>query len=315
MKVLVTGGAGYLGSVLVGTLLDVGYKVRVLDNIMHGVNSLKQYENDANFQFILGNKVIDEDCKKALRNCDVLVDLAAIVGNVACNENPEFCMRVNYDASLKLLGIADEMGIEKAFYASTCSVYENSEDEILDETSLTSPKTHYARSKILAEEDILNFDSSITRVVLRLATLSGPSLRMRFDLVLNKMTVDALERGEIIVEGGDQWRPVFDVRDAARAILHLIEEESRVPQIFNIGANEGNYQIEKLAHSVTQKIPNLAINHIPMKIDRSYKVSFSKLKRTGFETLYSIDDTIMAIQDYVRNNIIGSSKNPIYHNR
>ena len=187
----------------------------------------------------------------------------------------------------------------------------------LIETSPTNPLSLYAETKLSSERALLESELDLEPVILRFATLCGPSKRMRFDLVLNIMTAVACINGEITVLGGPQWRPLLDVRDAAEAISLLLQKDAAEVSnsIINVGANHLNTTIEELADLVAETVDGTRINRVPTETDsRSYKVNFDRIKKLGYETNIPLKESIMDVANHIHDMEISDIRNPIYNN-
>ncbi len=318
--VLVTGGGGYLGSVLIGDLLNQGYKVRLFDNFMYGLDSIANFINHPNLEVIIGDIRKNEDLKKAVSNdVDSVVHLAAIVGDPACAIQADVAVETNFISAIRLARMCRDNGISRFIFASTCSVYGASETDILDEDSNLNPISLYAETKIDAEKDILVLlDKQPAPTILRFGTLYGLSPRMRFDLVINYFTKKALKDKELKIFGGEQWRPFLHVSDAAKAIQLVLESpiEKINREIFNVGSTIENYQMKEISEIIKTCIPDVIINHIKeIKDKRSYRVSFDKIERTlGFNTSMTVRDGILEIKEAIESGKIANPDDPKYYN-
>lgn len=280
--VLVTGGAGYLGSVLVRKLLKEGFGVIVLDALYFGKNSIKELLGRPDFLFIKGDIENIGDLSKALERASYVIHLAGIVGDPACSVDPVFTIQTNYFATQAFIKMCKLYKIRRFIFASTCSVYGTAKN-LLNEESKTNPISLYARSKLEAEEVLLSeADDLIDVVVLRMATLHGWSYRPRFDLVANLFAGKAASGEKITVEGGTQRRPLLHVDDAASAFFSALKlpKEKVANQIFNVGFTEENYTILDIAKIVKGEKPDTEVVINKQVIDkRDYWVDFSKLER------------------------------------
>lgn len=315
-KILVVGGAGYLGSVLVRKLTERNYRVRVLDSMMYTKNSLKDIPAER-CEVVTGDLLDVRTLLKSMRSMDAVVHLAAIVGDPASQNNPEETVQTNYLASKLLADICKFYQINKFLFASTCSVYGASEsEEELTEKSGLNPLSLYAEMKLRSEQALLeNMDENFSPTILRFSTLFGVSPRMRFDLAVNTMTAKAMLEGEISVYGGNQWRPFLHVADAAEAIIRCLEAPiSKVRgKIYNVGA--ANIRIEDLGRQIRALISSARISTDPSKGDRrNYRVSSEKIRQElGFEPGLSIEDGIAEIKDFVEREM-PRWKDAKYHN-
>ena len=282
MQVLVTGGAGYIGSVMIPLLLERGHKVKCLDRFFFSKETLKDVVSNPNLELIKDDvRWFDPEI---LKGVDVVADLAALSNDPAGELDPAKTFDINYLGRVRVAKLSKEYGVKRYILASSCSVYGFREDMILDENSPTSPLTTYAKSNLLAEQDVLMLsDSSFSVTVLRQATVYGLSPRMRFDLAINGMVLGLFKDKVIpVMRNGDQWRPFVHVEDASKAFMTVMEaqEEKVNGETFNVGSNEQNYQIHPLAEMIGEALP------IPLKIEwygspdkRSYKVSFDKINK------------------------------------
>jgi nucleoside-diphosphate-sugar epimerase len=291
MNVLVTGGAGYIGSVLSRILLEKGYKVTILDRLFFGTDSIKDIGDRI--------KIIKDDVRwfkpEILKGTDAVFDLAAL-SNDPCGElEPKKTLDINYKGRVRVANLAKKFGVKKYVLASTCSVYGFKKGNLTEESSL-NPLTTYAKANMLAEKEILPLaDKKFSTTVLRQATVYGFSYRMRFDLAINGMTLGYYSKGKIpIMRNGKQWRPFVNVKDTSKAFIKVLETELEVVkgQVFNVGCDEQNIQIFDLAKLVAEAC-NLPFNYewYGDPDTRSYRVNFSKIKETlNFKPKYSIKE-------------------------
>ena len=310
----ITGGGGYLGSVLVPMLLDLGHSVKVLDRFYWGQNIFDNYlsEHDINKSKLL---LIEGDSRTytggLLENVDILIDLAALSNDPIGELNPQRTLEINYKARVRTATLAKSKGVKKYLLASSCSVY-GFRDELLTEESPKSPVTTYAKASSLTEQGTLKLaDDNFSVTALRLGTLYGLSPRMRFDIVLNTMVLSLFKHQMIAVQGGQQWRPILHVRDAARAFINIAEAESfsdletNNGRIFNVGSNDQNYQMHTLAKIITETInPDAQIIVQEAQTDfRSYKVSFERIqKMLGYSTEFTPQHAAQEIFEKLQNH-------------
>lgn len=309
-KVLVTGGAGYLGSVLVRELLKDGYKIKVLDNLMFGKESLAGVWANRNFDLIVGNILHIDDVVEAVRDVDAIVHLAAIVGDEASVDDPLKTITDNTLATVNLATVCKKFQINRFIYASSCSVYGAGKSERkLSELSKLSPVSLYAQSKIDSEIELLRLaDENFAPTILRFATLFGWSPRMRFDLVVNLFTLMAFQKKRIKVFGGEQWRPFIHTNDAASAIVKVLESpiKNTAKAVFNVGADNQNLRILDVAKTVGRVVGGVDIDQEETQQDlRNYNVSFSKIRnRLKFKPKMSLAAGISEItRNLQRSNI------------
>lgn len=308
--ILVTGGAGYLGSVLVRRLLDVGLEVRVLDSFSFGEDSLDGATTNPNCKLFPGDIRDAKLVTRAMRGCDAIVHLAGIVGDPACDKNSQLALDVNLNATRALIEIARKRDCRFVF-ASSCSVY-GASDSLLDEDSPLNPLSIYARTKIDAEKFLLASRAERFRpVVLRFGTLFGLSPQMRFDLVVNLFVARAAATGRITLFNEDQWRPFLHVEDAARAVLACLEAPPHVisGQVFNAGSPYLNLQIRDVGEAVGRMIPDTQIDRIENRDDRrNYRVSFEKIRRVlGFYSEVKFEIGIEEIYAAIRSELLADA--------
>ena len=247
-KVLVIGGAGYIGSVLVRRLISSGFKVKVMDILLYGDESIKELYNSKDFEFMRGDCRNMQDVICALDGVDAVVHLGEIVGDPACSLNPDFTIEVNFMATKTLAEACSYCGINRFIFASSCSVYGVNDNE-LDEESELNPVSLYARCKVESEKAILSIkDEYFNPVILRLATVYGFSYRPRFDLVINLLIAKATLDKKIKIFGGEQWRPFVSVNDVSEAVIYALNAEDKIinRKIFNVGSNDQNYQLYEI---------------------------------------------------------------------
>lgn len=314
-QILITGGAGYLGSVLALKLLNNGYYVKILDPLIFGKESVEGLFNNNNCEIQIGNVNDNYLLDKLVKGCYAIIHLSGLSNDPSCELDAELTLKANVASTKKLIEYANKYKIKKLLYASSCSVYGFSE-LISNEESKTNPLTAYAKSKLESESILMNFESDVSVTALRKATLFGPSPRMRFDLVVNTMTGSALADKKIIINGGNQWRPFLHVSDAADAYLYLLEQpgESINRQIYNIGSNENNLTINELSLRIKEIIPDTIIEKSENDDHRSYKVSFNKIDSLGWKSKLDIESGVMGIRELFSNGIIHDFRDINYFN-
>lgn len=291
-KVLVTGGAGYLGSVLVPALLDQGHAVTVLDNFLFNQNSLLECCANRRFSVIRG------DCREAgvlergLRDADVIIPLAAIVGAPACAADPTACRSTNLDAIKLLLNLRSPR--QKVIYPTTNSGYGIGEKgKYCTEETPLRPISLYGTTKVEAERAVLDSGNGVT---FRLATVFGMSPRMRIDLLVNDFVYRAVNDRTVVVFEGHAKRNYIHVRDVARAFLHALEHfPQMLGQAYNVGLSDANLSKLELCAKIKEHLPQFVYLEAPVGEDpdkRDYIVSNTKIEGTGFKPAHSIDDGI-----------------------
>jgi len=301
VNVLVTGGAGYIGSVMSRILLEKGYNVTIIDRLFFGTDSIKDIADQI--------AIVKDDVRffkpELLKGIDAVFDLAAL-SNDPCGElDQEKTLEINYKGRVRAANLAKKYGIKKYVFASTCSVYGFQEGIISEESNL-NPLTTYAKASMMAEKEILPLaDKDFSATVLRQATVYGFSYRMRFDLAINGMVLGYYRNGKIpIMRDGKQWRPFVNVRDTSNAFIKVLESEPEVVsgQIFNVGSDEQNIQIFDLAKLVAEACS------LPFNYEwygdcdtRSYRVSFKKIKDTlNFKPQTSIKNGAKKVFDSLK---------------
>jgi len=318
-RVLITGGAGFIGSILVSQLLKSDYKVIVLDRLMFGVDPLKHFMKnpDPNLSFIIGDIRNEDDVNRALDNADAVIHLAAIVGDPACAAASDLAVNVNFNATVKLADMCKKRKIRRFVFASTCSVYGVGKQDILDEESEVNPVSLYAETRLYGERGILSLaDNNFSPVLLRLGTLFGLSPRMRFDIIINYLTQKAEKEKKISIFGGEQWRPLLHVEDAARAFQIAMESpiEKIENQIFNVGLI--NMKIKDIGKIIQENIPGTKLEIIEKLSDkRSYNVKFDKIKEIlNFQAKKTIESGILEISHALKDGIIKDPSDRKYYN-
>lgn len=324
MQVLVTGGAGYIGNYIIEELLSNGHDVRVLDSFLFGDGALDPFRDYDGFEVSEGDIRHIEDLSYAMEGCDAVIHMAGIVGDPACGVNEQATQAVNIEATKTLVEVCKLHDIERLVFASTCSVYGASELMELNEGSFLNPLSLYAESKIESEDIIFHqthgefTDSDITATHLRLGTIFGWSRRMRFDLVVNLLTAKAVLEDDIPVYGGEQYRPLVHVADAANAFVTVLEapEEKVDHQIFNVGDDDLNYQIKEVGRIVEKEIDGAEVRFVEHKEDeRTYRVSFDKINYIlGWEAEHDIADGVREIADWIETNDISDYERDAYRN-
>ncbi len=291
MQILVTGGAGYIGSVMIRLLLERGYKVKCLDRFFFGEETLSDEISNPNLE--LTKDDIRWFNPEILNGVDAVADLASLSNDPSGELDPSKTFDINYLGRVRVAKLSKEYGVKRYILASSCSVYGFQEDSVLDEKSPTTPLTTYAKSNLMAEKDVLTLsDSDFCVTILRQATVYGLSRRMRFDLAINGMVLGLFKNREIpVMRDGNQWRPFVHVKDTSKAFVTVMEspEEKVNGEIFNVGSNEQNYQIRPLAEIVGEALPiSLKIEWYGSPDKRSYRVNFDKIKKSlGFRPDYT----------------------------
>ena len=292
-KVLITGGAGYIGSVLAELLLNKGYNVTVYDNLIYKQTSLLHLCNETRFNFIKGDVTNKKQLLPQIINNDIIIPLAAIVGAPACDTNKGLATAINYT---QIEFIVDNLRKNQQLIMPNTNSQYGSSDSIITEESPFNPLSHYAVTKCKAEEYIMDWENGIC---LRLATVFGSSPRMRTDLLVNDFVYKTITEGCLVLFQSKFKRNYIHVRDIAETFLFCIRNYDKLNgQVFNVGLSDANLNKMELAQKIKTYYPNLVIieNEFSTDIDnRNYIVSNDKLESYGWKPKYSIDDGIQEL--------------------
>ncbi len=292
-KVLITGGAGYLGSVLTEVLLNKGYNVTVVDNLIYKQTSLAPFTYNKNFKFILGDVTDNSILRPLVESHDVTIPLAAIVGMPACKANPELTIKVNYEQVKNITEWSTKN--QMIIIPNTNSQY-GSSSEIITEESPFKPLSLYAETKCDAEKSVLDSGNGIA---LRLATVFGMSYRMRMDLLVQDFVYKAINDGYLVLFESHFIRNYIHIRDIANTFLFMIENYDRCNNnAFNVGLSEANCTKLELAQAIQKFVPDLVIVQNEFKKDfdqRNYMVSNHKLESMGWKPQFSLEDGIQEL--------------------
>ncbi len=304
-RILVTGGAGFIGSALLPMLLEKQCEVRILDLLMYGPEPIKPWLDHPRLDVIQGDFRDMHVIQDAMQGVDAVVHLGAIVGDPACDLDPQVAIDVNLVATRLIADVAKASRVGHFIFASTCGVY-GASDGTLDELSEMKPVTLYAQTKAAAEKSLLNkSDERFSPVILRFATIYGLSGRYRFDLVVNLLTAKALIDGVITIFGGNQWRAFVHVADAARVVMNILDSPTQAVrnEVFNVGSSQQNYTISQIGAMIQESIPEARIDHSVEEVDpQNYKVNCDKLQRAlNYQAHWTVEQgiqqVIAAIQD------------------
>jgi nucleoside-diphosphate-sugar epimerase len=292
-KVLITGGAGYLGSVLTEVLLNKGYQVTALDNLSYKQTSVAPFVYNKNFKFILGDVRDVSTLKPLVKTHDVIIPLAAIVGMPACKANPQSAIDINY---LQVKNIVDWVSKDQMVMIPNTNSQYGSSTEIITEESPFKPLSLYAETKCDAEKAVLDSGNGIA---MRLATVFGMSYRMRMDLLVNDFVYKALTDNYLVLFESHFVRNYIHVRDIANTFLFMIENYDKCNNnAFNVGLTEANCTKLELAQNIQKHLPELVIVKNEFKKDfdqRNYIVSNNKLESQGWVPTFSLDNGIQEL--------------------
>lgn len=291
MKILITGGSGYLGSVMTDLFLKLDYEVTVLDNLMYNQTSSIVYSHYKTFKFVYGDVRDKELLKELVLQNDIIIPLAAIVGFPACERDKELATQINYEHVKFICDISKEYD-KRVVYPNTNSGYGIGESEVCTEESPLNPISHYGVTKVKAEKEVLG----IGGISLRLATVFGTSPRMRMDLLVNEFVYKALTDKYITLFERNFVRNYIHIRDVAVVFSMMIENYKKYSgEVFNVGLSEANLTKQQLCEKIQEHIPSFTIQYNDNYEDpdkRDYVVSNSKLEACGWNPCFSIDDGI-----------------------
>ncbi|MBI9032081.1 NAD-dependent epimerase/dehydratase family protein [bacterium] len=311
-KVLVTGAAGYIGSVLVNQLLRDDKKVIAFDILNFGGESLLSIYNHPNFTFVKGDVRVKEDYQALLDQVDSVVHLAAIVGDPACSKLPEVATETNWEASKELFDLCKEKkNIKRFVFASTCSNYGKMEgNDFLNEDSPLNPVSLYAKLKVKFEKYLLGSEvrEDFAATALRFSTVYGISPRIRFDLTVNEFVRELSFGRELVIFGEQFWRPYCHVEDLARSCILVLKSDPKLvkQEVFGVGDSNENYQKKMLADIMQEVIPNSVVKYVKRDEDpRDYRVEFSKIANTlGFKITKRVPDSVEAIHELLKAGVL-----------
>ena len=298
-SILMTGGAGYIGSVLTHKLVESGYNVRIIDSLIYGKDGISDLISNNSVELIEKDIRDEKTLNDVVKEIDCVIHLAAIVGDPLCKKIPKAAKQINEDATKKLVTVSKKQGVKRFIFASTCSNY-GSVSTTVDENSPIQSLSLYSTTKVNSENFILNTkDSSFEPSILRFATAHGLSPRMRFDLLLQEFLRDAILDKKIRIYGPNFWRPLAHVDDISNACIAVIKSPSDIisGEIYNVGHTRENYTKKMLAEIIQEFVPSTEIEIIEAKTDlRTYKVSFDKIKNNlKFISKKTIRDSISDI--------------------
>jgi nucleoside-diphosphate-sugar epimerase len=320
-KILVTGAAGYIGSVLVRQLLGKNFKVRGADILFFGGESLIDIFNHPNFEFMKGDIRDKNFIDRILDGITDVIHLAAIVGDPACAKQPELAEQINFEASKLLFDKCNNGGINRFIFASTCSNYGKMEgDGFVNEDSPLNPISLYAELKVKFEKYLLDSQMShnFSATALRFSTVYGLSPRMRFDLTVNEFMREVTFNNYLEIFGEQFWRPYCHVEDLARSCITVLEApiEKVKGNVFNVGDSNQNYQKKMIADEILKIVPGAKIKFIHKSEDpRDYKVDFSKIKNElNFTITKVVPQGLQEVHKLLKQGIITDPYLPKYKN-
>lgn len=325
--VMITGGAGYIGSILTSELLRANYRVTVLDSLLFGGEAIVPFLNHPNFHFIKADVTEDRTVRDAVKRDwqrpEAIVHLAAIVGFPACQAvGKQVAWKYNVEATKMVFDQAADLGVERFVFASTYSNYGLSEDgKPVTEESPLNPQSLYAETKIAAEEFLLSQkDSSCGPLLFRFATLYGISPRTRFDLIVNQFVLEAFTKRSLIIYQRGYSRSFVHIRDVVRGVIMGLEaEKTKVcGQVFNLGTEHGNYSKDDIVQLVLKRMPETVVEYKDLTFGgdmRDITVSFEKIKRVlGFETTLDVDDGVREVLFALKSGLIRNPTDDRYRN-
>lgn len=322
--ILVTGGAGYVGSILLRELLAKDYKVVCLDSLLFGGESILDILGHKNFTFIkcdINNLDFMEKIFSQ-NKFDSVIHLAAIVGDPACNIYSKLAVKTNWETGKWLVNKSKDSGVLNFIFASTCSNYGkmNNKTDYLNEKSKLSPVSLYAELKVKLEEYILKMKKKdgFSPTCLRFATVYGLSPRMRFDLTINEFTKNLALGKELLVFGEQFWRPYCHVKDFSNAFLSVLNApiEKVAYNVFNVGDTGENYTKKMIVNEILNFLPNSKIKYVKKNEDpRDYRVNCDKIKNElGFQISMRVPEGISEIIRLINDGIITNSEDQRYYN-
>jgi nucleoside-diphosphate-sugar epimerase len=325
--VLITGGAGYIGSMLTSELLRANCKVTVLDTLLFGGESILPFISHPNFHFIKADvtepRAVRDAVKMGWQKPDAVIHLAGIVGFPACQAvGRQVAWKYNVETTKTVYGQASDLGVERMVFASTYSNYGLSPDgkPVTEETPL-NPQSLYAETKIAAEEYLLSQKNVVCSPLLfRFATLYGISPRTRFDLIVNQFVLEAFTKRELIIYQRGYSRSFVHIRDVVRGVIMGLETEREKihGQVFNLGTENGNYSKDEIVNFILRRMPETVVEYKDLTFGgdmRDITVSFEKIKHVlGFETTLSVDDGVREVLFALKSGLIRNPTDDRYRN-
>lgn len=316
MRILITGGAGYIGSVLSNLALQQGHEVIAVDLLWFNEQIPLIHLNNPNYTFHKGDISDKSLMEKLCKVCDFIVHTAAVVGDPASKLFPELTHSINETASISLINIARTSGVKGLVFFSTCSNYGVANDLATEETPL-QPLSLYAESKVNVEKYLIDHVHDMPWVIGRLSTIYGASPRMRFDLTVNDFTLNAFTKKYLDIFLPESYRPYIHVYDISNVVLTLLANFDRVKNnVFNIGFPGENYQKIQIANTVKKFIPDVKIDILKEGGDkRDYQVDFSKLHRfIDIKQQFNVEKSVAEIFEMLQKGYIRNPEAPVYYN-
>ena len=313
-KILITGGAGYIGSVISNLALQAGFEVLAVDLLWFKKDIPLAHLNNSSYRFL--REDIAKISKNLLKDIDYVIHTAAIVGEPASNKYPELTKRINQKASISLINKCRQSNVKGFVFFSTCSNY-GITDGTATENSPLRPLSLYAKTKVGVENYLLENSKGLDWIICRLSTVYGVSPRMRFDLTVNDFALNAYLSKKLDVFLPYTYRPYIHVYDLAKSILLLINDFKKVKNnIFNIGFNQENHQKIRIAEAIKKFIPGLEIKLTEKGSDlRNYKVDFTKMNEfLGIKNSFSVDDGVKQVINMLESGLINNPKENFYYN-
>jgi len=317
-NIMVIGGGGYVGAVLVPKLLKDGYKVKVYDLFIYGEDVLNSVKDNPNLTLIKGDVRDIELLSEELKGVEAIIHLACISNDPSFELNPELGRSINFDCFEPMVKAAKAAGVKRFIYASSSSVYGIKEVDNVTEEMELEPLTDYSRFKAMCEEVLLGYaDDDFVCIILRPATVCGYSPRQRMDLIVNILTNHAVNRGRILVNGGDQKRPNIHIEDVTDLYIKALEyaDEMINRKIFNAGYE--NFPVSELARQVKEIVGSeVEIITEPTNDPRSYHISSKKIRaELGFTPRHTIEDAVKDLKDAIEDDrLTDPMSNPLYFN-
>jgi nucleoside-diphosphate-sugar epimerase len=325
--ILITGGAGYIGSILTSELLRANYRVTILDSLLFGGEAIVPFLNHPNFHFIKAdvteNRAVRDAVKRDWQKPDAIIHLAAIVGFPACQAvGRQVAWKYNVEATKMVFEQAADLGVERFVFASTYSNYGLSEDgQPVTEESPLNPQSLYAETKIAAEEFLLTQKAAACAPLLfRFATLYGISPRTRFDLIVNQFVLEAFTKRSLIIYQRGYSRSFVHIRDVVRGVIMGLEADRKKVQgqVFNLGTENGNYSKDDIVQLVLKRMPETVVEYKDLTFGgdmRDITVSFEKIKEVlGFNTTLDVDDGVREVLFALKSGLIRNPTDDRYRN-